>query len=117
MSLCDQRADIPLSLPVVAEGMNRYLPRASYQDHSMISRLLRARRNWTADHLAALTLYASEHDVSVDPGWLTYGDATDASAPMLPADCELRAGTQLEAVQRSPLTLRQIRTRERKAHG
>lgn len=117
LSLCDQRADVPLSLPVVAEGMSRYLERADYQEHSMVSRLLRARRNWKPDHLLALCQYAAEHRVDVDAGWLSFGNTSEAPAPIVPADCELRAGTVLEGLTRSPLTLRQLRTREQRAKG
>lgn len=101
LSLLDQRADFPdptmrLSLTVIAEGINQFVDRQSIQSHSTISRLLRAHRRWTPDLIAALCDWADDaFGLAVDPGWVTYGTATQAPAPEIPLDCELRPGCTL----------------------
>jgi hypothetical protein len=110
LSLCDQRAETALSLPVVAAGMSRYLDRADYQEHSMVSRLLRAHRNWRPEHLYALTQFATEFGLIVDPGWLAFGPDSDASVPVVPADCPMRPDTTLTGPDGHPIVRRSGRT-------
>lgn len=117
LSLCDQEAGETIPLPEVALGFNRHIDGSNYQEHSMVSRLLRALRNWKPEHLFALAKFAAEHGVDVDPGWIAFGNASEAPPPIVPADCELRSDTKLEAVTRSPITLRQLRARRRRARG
>lgn len=115
LSLCDQVYESPLSLPVVAKGMSEYLDAEDYQEHSMVSRLLRAHRNWRPEQILALAKYARKvHRVVVDAGWLAYGSAyTGAPAPVIPSDCELRDNTDLDGLERSKHSLGELMRQHR----
>lgn len=113
LSLCDQRKDTVLSLPTVADGMNVHLEKLDYNEHSMVSRLLRAHRNWRPDHIAALAEYAEDLGVAIDVGWLSFGQQSKAPTPIIPFDCPLRDNTDLDGVPRSEYGLATLRLRHR----
>ncbi|GAB1345060.1 hypothetical protein [Gemmatimonas sp.] len=120
LSLLDQRADLPadaphLSHPVVAAGLNTYVDRQSVQSYTTVSRLVRSHRRWTPDLLLALVQWAqADFGLTVDPGWLTYGDASAARPPEIPKDCRLRPETTTDGLAVSARSLRVIRSAERR---
>ncbi len=119
LSLLDQRADggpdFHLSHPVVIEGLNPYLPSDLSPNYSTASRLLRGHRGLTLDFVSALCAWAYDSfGLEVDPGWVAFGDASNASAPEIPGDCVLRADTTLDGLLRSGRTMADIRKAERR---
>ncbi len=119
LSLMDQRAEgetgFWLSHPVVAEGIAPFLPRGhGTTNFTGISRLIRGHRRITLDFIMALTAWAAHSfRLSVDPGWIAFGDACGAEPPIIPCDCPLRADTTLDGLARSTRTMRQLRSSER----
>lgn len=58
--------------------------RATPYDQSTIHRIETAKQEPSADQVLAFCAVLARHGVTIDPGWLHYGDATKAPAPKTP---------------------------------
>lgn len=123
LSLADQRAELPedrprIPLVEIADGVARHTDHRLIQSHSGMSRLINGHRTWSPGLLLAFSEWAA-HDfrVRVDPGWLAFGAACDASTPEVPYDCRLRDDTTLDGLRRSDRSLREIKQAERRAQS